>query len=137
MKPKNPLDLLHDAQSLGEHIDALYSLRTWRLELERQVEEIKEKERLAKYDVINALRAEKMEGSRGKLAVVRITKTLKPRLVVGKWLDFWNWARKDKLGVYIQKRIGEAAIGEQWAVGKEVPGIYAEEIEDLSITKSS
>jgi hypothetical protein len=136
-KVLTPLDKLSLAKSLGEHIDALYTLREWRIELERKIDEIKEKERLARYDIINTLRADKLEGSRGEVAVVRITTKKKPVIAKGKWEEFWTWARKDKNGTYVQKRIGEAAVMEQLDAGREVPGVYVEEIEDLSITKSA
>ena len=53
------------------------------------------------------------------------------------WDAYWAWARKDKLGVYVQKRPSTTAIAEQLAAGKEVPGIELVTLPSLSVTRAA
>lgn len=52
------------------------------------------------------------------------------------WDAFWAWARKDTLGVYVQKRPAVKAIQEQWEVGNTIPGVVPEKIPTLHISKA-
>lgn len=39
------------------------------------------------------------------------------------WDAYWEWARKDKLGVYVERRPAKKAVTEQLAAGNKVPGV--------------
>ena len=121
-------------KTLGACIDALYSARALRLEQEKVVESMKAQERELKQLIMAQLAADKIDGAKGKIATAAIMHKRVP--VVLDWPTFWAFARKDKLGVYVQKRIAVEATRELFDAGKEVPGAALEEVIDLSLTKA-
>lgn len=122
--------------SLGESIDKLYAQRAARLQAEDAVEKMKSAEQALKAHVLKLLTAAKMNGGKGSLATVAIkmSRTYKLKPEIG-WPEFWAWARKDKLGVYLQRRVAVTAVGEAISAGQRVPGVVAEDTVDLSINK--
>ena len=52
------------------------------------------------------------------------------------WDQYWAWARKDKLGVYVQRRPAVKAVYEQLDAGKEVPGVLRGKLKILHVTKA-
>ena len=121
-------------KTLGACIDALYSARALRLEQEKTIEAMKAQERELKQLIMAQLAADKIDGAKGKIATAAIMHKRVP--VVLDWPTFWAFARKDKLGVYVQKRIAVEATRELFDAGKEVPGAALEEVIDLSLTKA-
>lgn len=121
---------------LGEAVDALYARRAARLEAEREVERMKEAEVALKQHVIALLREAKLRGAKGATATAAITikRTYKFAEGVG-WLQFWAFARKDKVGALVQKRIAVTAVDEYLKAGKQVPGIVPEDVIDLSLNR--
>lgn len=121
-------------KTLGACIDALYSARALRLKHEKTIESMKAQERELKQLIMAQLAADKIDGAKGKIATAAITR--KPVPVIMDWPTFWAFARKDKLGVYVQKRIAVESTRELFDAGKEVPGAALEEVIDLSLTKA-
>lgn len=123
--------------TVGELIDKVYQARAKRLALERQVEELKLAEVDLKQQVIDTLRAGKLESARGKLATATVGK--RRRLIVENWSMFWTWARKDKGGNYVQKRVASEAVNEWLSEhkGGVVPGLGYFDDWELSLTKAS
>ena len=121
-------------KTLGACIDDLYLRRAKRLELERSVDALKAEEKLYKEHIIGLLTKQKLEGGKGDVATAAIM--WKRTLVVSDWKKFWEWARKDKLGVYVQKRVAVEATKE-WMddAQKSVPGVDPLDVCDLSLTK--
>lgn len=122
--------------SVGELVDKAYQTRAKRLELERQVDELKKAETDLKQLAIDALRVVGLESARGKVATATITK--RRRLSVKDWSAFWAWARKDPGGNYVQKRVASEATNEWLAEhkGKAVPGVEQFDEWELSLTKA-
>lgn len=120
--------------TLGACVDELYKQRQARLILERDVEQLKERERLYKEHIIALLTKQKLEGGKGKVATAAIQ--WRRTLVLSDWQKFWAWARKDPLGVYVHKRIAVEA-AKEWMdeVKKPVPGVDPMDVVDLSLTK--
>lgn len=121
-------------KTLGACIDALYAARALRLEQEKAIEGMKAQERELKQQIMAQLSADKIDGAKGKIATAAIMHKRVP--VVLDWPTFWAFARKDKLGVYVQKRIAAEATRELFDAGKEVPGAVLEDVFDLSLTKA-
>lgn len=121
-------------KTLGACIDALYSARALRLEQEKTIEAMKAQERELKQLIMTQLAADKIDGAKGKIATAAIMHKRVP--VVFDWPTFWAFARKDKLGVYVQKRIAAEATRELFDAGKDVPGATMEDVYDLSLTKA-
>jgi len=121
-------------KTVGACIDDLYTRRAARLKLEKQVETMKVEERAFKDHIINELSKVKIDGAKGRVATAAIT--WKRTFVVADWAKYWAWARKDKLGVYVQKRIAIEAVREWSDENKQpVPGVDPMDVVDLSLTK--
>jgi hypothetical protein len=129
MKKKVPVPI-------GDLIDLIYAKRAERLELERTVDVKKVEEAALRADIMTRLREQGLGSGRGAAATATITYHNIYKVPTGSWPEFWAWARKDKTGVYVQKRLSAEAIGEQLAAGKRVPGVVAEQVADLSVSKS-
>jgi len=123
-------------KTLGACIDDLYLRRAKRLALDRSVDALKAEEKLYKEHIIGLLTKQKLEGGKGDVATAAIM--WNRTLVVSDWKKFWTWARNDKLGVYVQKRVAIEATKE-WMdeMQKPVPGVDPLDVQDLSLTKVS
>ena len=123
-------------KTVGACVDDLYLRRAQRLKLEREIEAMKEEERVFKEHIIAELSKQNLDGAKGREATAAIT--WKRTLVVSDWKKFWTWARNDKLGVYVQKRVAIEATKE-WMdeMQKPVPGVDPLDVQDLSLTKVS
>jgi len=53
------------------------------------------------------------------------------------WDAYWAWARKDRLGVYVQRRPAVTAVYEQLDAGKKVPGVLRGKLPTLYISKAA
>src|SRR5690606_2949088 len=107
-----------------------------RLEAEREVERMREAEGALKQHVLALLRDAKLRGAKGMTATAAITMRRTYRLAEGTgWLQFWTYARKDKVGALVQKRISVTAVDEYLKAGKQVPGIVPEDVIDVSLTR--
>lgn len=122
--------------SIGDAIDKLYMQRAARLEADRAIERMKEEERALKAHVLKLLTAAKLNGGKGAIATAAIvmsrTYRLEPEVGFAK---FWEFARKDKLGVYVQHRISASAVAEAIGAGKRIPGVVEEDVVDISLNK--
>jgi hypothetical protein len=120
--------------AVGACVDLLYRQRTRRITLEREIEEMKEAERVLRDHIIVLLHESKLEGAKGAMATASITR--KNVFKIADWPDFWNWARKDKLGVYVHKRVASEAVGEYMdTTHSGVPGVEVFPVIDLSVVK--
>lgn len=84
--------------------------------------------------LIEQLREEKIESVRVKGFNFTVGK--RDILETTDWDAFWAWARKDRLGVYVQKRPAVKAIREQLDDGAAVPGVKPGTQPVLHITKA-
>lgn len=50
------------------------------------------------------------------------------------WDKYWAWARKDTLGVYVQRRPAVTALKELFADGKTVPGVRGGQVKALYVS---
>jgi hypothetical protein len=84
---------------------------------------------------IEKIREDKLDGIRYK--GINFTPGYRESLRAGDWDAYWAWARKDKLGVYVQRRPAVTAVREQLDAGKTVPGIEIEKISVLYVSKAA
>ena len=122
--------------TLGEAADQLYKLRQKRLEVEKQVAELKEQERLLREYLIENLPKQGADGIAGKLCRVNIV--VKEIPIAEDWDAVHDYVRRNasKGGFAIlQKRLNVSAVREILASGKTIPGVGVMETKDLSVTK--
>lgn len=121
---------------VGTAADQLYKLRQKRLEIEKKVNELKDREKALKEYLLENLPEHGAEGVVGKLCKVNITTREIPIAedwdLVAAYIKR-NWAR---VGLsLIQRRLNAGAVKEILASGKTIPGVGIMEQKDLSVTK--
>lgn len=119
---------------LGEMIDAVHALRAKRIEMQKQVDEVKADEERMKREIIALLKDAAVEGATGGEANARITKRVVP--TVKDWSKLYQYVRDNDAWDMLDKRCNAAAFRARLDDGVEVPGVEAYEVEDLSITRS-
>jgi hypothetical protein len=117
---------------LADLIDNYAAARDLRLKAQHAVDDMAEKEGTLKSRVMDALRAEKLDGAKGKKATVAFRRSIVAQLVdEAKFLKWANTAGNLdclKIGV-----VGEAYRARLTA-GVKVPGVESFTKEDLSVT---
>ena len=120
-------------KSLGEEIDELYSLRTQRLALSKEVDAFKTKEAELRAKIISRLRSNGLDSGRGSDATASITTEVAVNIT--DWAEFAKFVVETNSIDLLQKRISMAAIRARWEDDVEVPGTTKVELPDLSLTK--
>lgn len=119
---------------LGACADMIYNLRTERLALEAEAEEIKKSETLLKEHLIDKLGAEQAaEGIVGEVATVRVLSDVQP--IIQDWEALARYVVENDAVDLLQRRLSGPAVSARWELGKAVPGIDKLMVTKLSITK--
>ena len=121
------------AQELRGLVDHFKAAERARLDASKIVDELKEKEVLAKKVLIIGLNALKIDAIGGADFVVQRTVVNEP--TVEDWDKFYSYILKTKDFSLLERRPGKAAIKERWDDGKQVPGIAHYPVDKLSFTK--
>ena len=120
-------------KALGACADLMYQLKQDRLELQRQVEVLAERESILRNHLIENLPKSQAEGITGKLARATITKDIQPR--VENWDLVYKYIKKTGSFELLQRRLSTAAVQERWDLGKELPGIGTFTVVKVSLNK--
>jgi hypothetical protein len=120
---------------LGTKIDTLYAFREARLELSRQVEEVKQMETMLRNDILNLLHDAGLAKASGLAATCGIKTSTEP--VIEDWEQVHDYIRKENRFDLLQKRISAPAWRDLKHTGILVPGTTSVEVQDISLTKST
>lgn len=120
--------------SIGNLIDGLYDLRTQRLAIEKQVEELKARETATKEEILFLLKESGLEGAKGETATASIQYKIKPN--VTDWDAVYSYIRDNDMFALLQKRLTTTLWAALQEDGITVPGTEPIAITDLSLTKS-
>lgn len=118
---------------IGTKIDTLYNLRKQRLEIEKQVNELKLQEATCKADIIEQLRAVSLEGAKGSIATAAITHKTKPNVV--DWDSFYKYVSDNQMFELLHKAVTVSLWSSLRDDGIDVPGTEPVTVVDLSLTK--
>ena len=121
--------------SLGECIDRLYKLRTFRLKQEKEIKERKRTENAYRSHIINLLGDVNLEGGRGTVATASIKSSEEP--TAKDWSEIYAYIEANDAFDLLQRRLSAKAVKQRWELGEEVPGIEKFTVVDLSLTKRS
>lgn len=119
--------------SPGGVVDLLYSTREQRLALDRQAEELKQKERDLKDWLLNNLSKQELTRLAGKLGQVSLK-----RSDVGTIADlpaFQKFVKKNDAFDLYQRRLNLEACRLRWEEGKEIAGVERSVLVDLTVSK--
>jgi hypothetical protein len=119
--------------TIGACGDMLYSIREKRLEVERNVGEMKKDEETLKQHIILNLPKHDVQGVKGKIANVSISTEEEP--TAENWDDVWAYVKKNNAWELLQRRLNSSAVKERWEAGKKVPGVGKYTVVKVSCTK--
>lgn len=118
---------------LGRIIDLLYKTRYKRLDENKRIEAMKSFETELKDYLINILPKSEASGVAGKLARAQVTSKKVPQ--VTDWEAFFAHVAKTKSWDLLIRRVNDSAVVERWEAGKEIPGVGAFTLTNVSVTK--
>jgi hypothetical protein len=121
------------AKKPGEVVDQLFKTREDRLDLDRQSNELKEKERELKDWLLDNLSKQELTRLAGKLGQVSLKKS-----AVGTIEDlpaFQEFVKKHDAFDLYQRRLNLEACRLRWDAGKEIGGVKRDVIVDLTVSK--
>lgn len=120
-------------KTLGACADLLYTTRKDRLELQKQVDDLKKQEGELKEHIIQNLPKSSATGVSGKVANAKVTKTDKP--TVEDWDKIYKYIKKNNAFELMQRRLNTKSVEERWEDGKKIPGVGKMTVVDVSSTK--
>jgi hypothetical protein len=120
--------------SLGQMVDTYYKAREERLALAKRLEELKALEDKAEKILLDALRAQGLEGCKGSVAVAAIKRNV--FVDVQDEDAFKNYILDTRDLSLLQFRPSVTALRERWDAGEAVPGVRRGEKESISLTKA-
>lgn len=125
-------------KTIGACIDQLYEARQARLDLQRQLESLKQAEEQLAAHIIETFSKADIGGAKGMMATAAITRRTTYRLNAepSAWEDFMAYVAANKAWDLVQKRCAVTAVGLRFQNGENVPGLEAYTDISLSLTKA-
>jgi hypothetical protein len=126
-------------QTTGAVIDALYKLRNERIEKQRGFEEViaklKEAEKALEDHLISTLGKSKLNGAKGSLATVSVSKSVVPGKV--NWTELYSYIVENDAFDLLEKRVAKVAFRDRLEQEPDgIPGVEPMEITTLSLNKA-
>jgi hypothetical protein len=123
-----------DQLPIGEVIDSLYEQRTLRLDLERQVADMKKTENELKQQIISRLDELQLASGRGAGATATITH--KTTANVTDWPALYQYIKDNNMFELLHRRLTTTLWAAIEDTGEHVPGTEPFVVVDLSLTKA-
>lgn len=120
-------------KKITKMVDEYDVTRETRLAEQRKVDKIEEKEKKLKTEIMAALQAQKSQGVTGSRKRAELVKKKFPSVTDQAALDKFS-KRKGNEDI-IKHTLNAAAVKERWENGEVIPGVKAEEVISLSLTK--
>jgi len=118
---------------IAKVVNNYITARDERRNVEKTVDKLKELESELKATIIRELKEAKAGAVAGKSYTATLKKKTQPQ--VAAWEELYPYIVENDAWDLIQRRISGPAVRERWDDGKEIPGVVAVEVEDLSFTK--
>jgi hypothetical protein len=129
------METLVPVVTLGEMADSYYTARAARLAKEKELEALKDMEATAKKIVMDVLKTNGLEGAKGSIANVSITRKKQADVINREMVE--DYIRETGDVGMLQFRVSITRCKELWDDGITIPGIEETEVEDISLTKVS
>lgn len=120
-------------KSLAACADLLYSTRQARLDMQKQVDALKEQENALRDYVIENLPKSNATGVAGKLARIQVVTAIEP--VVEDWDALYKTIKRTGHFDLLNRALNRSAVRERWNAGKTVPGVGEFTAVKVSINK--
>ena len=114
--------------------DAYKALRTKRLDLSHQVDELKKEETQLMNELIEVLSEQGVEGVQGKTCRVSLNPSIVP--IVVDWDKLNKYILKNEALEFFQQRLSVTAVRDRWDAGEKVPGVKEDTKIKLKVNKT-
>ena len=121
------------AKSLGQRADFLYVADAHRLEVQRDVENMKKFLTALEKFFIQKLPSDDATGIAGDVARVQVRNKQRPS--VKDWEKLYAHIAKTRSFDLLNRAPNQKAIKERWEAGVEIPGVDKFQYKDISVTK--
>lgn len=108
-------------QSLSELIDTYHVTRTQRLDKQKQVEALEEKERNLKSKIMEDMATANLSAAGGQLLRVTLETEYQPTITDFNALS--NYIKSHDAFELLHRRVNAAAVKERWEAGEQVDGV--------------
>jgi hypothetical protein len=119
--------------SIGRCADLLHEVKQLRLDMDKEVDVVRQREREIEEHIIQNLTAGEDTGAAGLLYRVQVKKKTKPKPT--DWQALHKYIQKHGRFDLLQKRLADKAVMDMLAEGEEVPGVKRIHIPQISLTK--
>lgn len=121
-------------KTLGPAADALFAMRSKRIDLEHQAETMKKVESELHDQILALMAKQGVEKASGKLCTV--SRGDKPVARVHDWAKFYEWIRNHDAFDLLERRVAAGALEERVGAGQKVLGVELEHIKRLNVSKA-
>ena len=128
-----PKDDFKMPKTLAACADLYHATNEARLALDKESEVLRKRAAAIKEHIIANLPKSDARGIAGKVVRVTIVKKIKAR--AADWDAFWAKFDKKRDRDLLQKRLSDEAVNARWEAGKEVAGVEAYTVLDLSVNR--
>lgn len=108
--------------TLGERIDKLFIKKQARLELQRDVDKMKQDEDMELLAIMQEMTAEEASGS---MAILKTKLVRKPKVAEDGWKDLYTFIKERNDFSLLNKALSVTGVRAYWEQGDEVPGVVA------------
>lgn len=122
-------------KKLPDRIDAYAQAREERLALQREVNNLQERENMLKNGIIQILQENELSTAGSANYSVKLAVDDKP--VAGNWQEIYDYIKENDAFDLLQRRLGEAAVKSRWEDGITIPGVTTFPVEKLTLSKVS
>lgn len=119
--------------SIGRCADLYKEVQQLRLDMEKEVAEVKARENELKQHMIDSLDASDDTGASGLKYRVQIKKKTLPK--ANDWDSVWAYVIEHGRTDFLQKRLNDKAVMDTLEEAGHIPGIERVNIKDVSVTK--
>lgn len=120
-------------RTLGLCVDEYHEVREIRLAMQKEVDEVEQREKEIQAYVIENLSKTDEKGAVGKLYLGKIEEKPEPKL--SDWPTFCKYVAANERFDLLQKRVTKQAVTDMWDANEAVPGVERVWVPKLSVTK--
>lgn len=110
-------------KELGKRADAYATLKAQRLAADKVAAALKAEESKAKAFLMETMLAQEITAIGGSVIRLELDSEAVQEPVVEDWTKLYKYIQKTGDFSLLEKRIGKAAVKEQWENGKKLPGV--------------
>lgn len=120
-------------ETLGACADRLYDIKCEKAALQKQIDTLDEERKAIEEKLIQSLSKSDAGGVLGHKARAAVSTKEVP--TVKDWPALYAEILRTQDFSLLQRRVGEAAVAERWAMGEVVPGVEPFQVIKVSVTK--